>query len=70
MRAGDRKGCQDRNARRNMRALILDDDPEVRQAMASALQEAGCDQVDMVADPFDAIGLVFRKGYDLVLLDP
>ena len=53
-----------------MRALILDDDPEVRQAMASALQEAGCDQVDTVGDPFDAIGLVFRMSYDLVLLDP
>ncbi len=48
--------------------LVVDDDPEVGQFMLGCVQHLGHD-VDWSSHPYDALELIARKKYDLVVTD-
>jgi CheY-like chemotaxis protein len=48
--------------------LVIDDDPEVRDALAEVLRAAGY-QVDTAIDGADGIRVMARRGYDLIVTD-
>ena len=52
-----------------MKALVVDDDLEVRTALKAIIGRAGYDQVDTVPSGGDALVLVLLDTYDLITLD-
>ena len=52
-----------------MKALIVDDEPEIRQALAAIMEQEGCESVDMASSGEDALRLALQAKYDLVTLD-
>ena len=52
-----------------MKVLIVDDEGEVQDFLASCMQAAGCEQVDTAATGEAALGLSVQQSYDLVTLD-
>ena len=52
-----------------MKALIVDDELDIRQALGASMKIAGCEQVDMASSGEDAVGLAMQTSYDLVTLD-
>ncbi len=52
-----------------MKALIVDDDWEIRTALAASIKSAGCKQVDTAETGEDALGMAAQASYDLVTLD-
>ena len=52
-----------------MKALIVDDELDIRQALGTTMKFAGCERVDMAATGEDAVGLAMQTPYDLVTLD-
>ena len=51
------------------KVLIVDDEEEVQDFLASCMQAAGCEQVDTAATGEAALGLSVQQSYDLVTLD-
>lgn len=52
-----------------MKALIVDDELDIRQALGTSMKMAGCEQVDEASTGEDAVGLAMQTSYDLVTLD-
>ena len=52
-----------------MRALVVDDEAEIRHALAMGLKMAKCEQVNTASSGEEAIGLAMETPYDLVTLD-
>lgn len=52
-----------------LRALVIDDMPAMRQNIRSQLGQIGIGQVDQAGTADEAISLIRRAGYDLVLCD-
>jgi|GEM_PF-330838 DNA-binding response OmpR family regulator len=52
-----------------MKALVVDDEAEIRHALATGLRLAKCEQVDTAGSGEEAIALAMDSDYDLVTLD-
>ena len=52
-----------------MKALVVDDEAEIRHALATGLRLARCEQVDTAGSGEEAIALAMDSAYDLVTLD-
>lgn len=52
-----------------MKALIVDDEAEIRQALVAGLRLAKCEQVDVASLGEEALRLALETEYDLVTLD-
>ncbi len=52
-----------------MKALIVDDDREIRTALVAIIKTVGCKQMDTAETGEDALGLAVQASYDLVTLD-
>ena len=52
-----------------MKALVIDDEPDVRTPLAASIKLAGYEQVDMAATGEEALGLALQTHYDLVTVD-
>ncbi len=52
-----------------MKALIVDDEPAIRQALAAIMEQAGCESVDIASNGEDALRSALQAKYDLVTLD-
>ena len=52
-----------------MKALIIDDEPNVRIPLTATIKLAGYDQIDTAATGEEALGLALRTRYDLITVD-
>lgn len=52
-----------------MKALIVDDDPDVRSFLTSCMETTDCEQIDTAENGEEALALAVQVRYDLVTLD-
>ena len=52
-----------------MKALVIDDEPDVRIPLVASIKLAGYNQVDTAATGEEALGFVLRTCYDLITVD-
>ena len=52
-----------------MKALVIDDEPDVRTPLVASIKLAGYEQVDTAATGEEALGFVLRTCYDLITVD-
>ncbi len=56
--------------RRNFkRVLLIDDDMDISGALRVGFERTGISQLDVAADPFEAINMMIDKFYNFVILD-
>jgi len=71
MEQGDDKGIEQtfRRLFLGRSALILEDEEEVADLLASALRRAGFEQVEVTGDGLDAVRLADERSFDVLILD-
>ena len=52
-----------------MKVLIVDDEPNIRNLLSLAVEDVGCEQLDMAESGEEALALALQTHYDLVTLD-